>query len=120
MHAAVLKSYTTTTSCAHALNSHTLTHSTTRCCNTHTSLISFHGAFLKDGSINVILEFMDLGSLKEVIHDWKHIDYDELVIGAAAFQMLWGLAYLHFERRLHRDIKPQVSALYRYFCNVIL
>jgi serine/threonine protein kinase len=58
---------------------------------------------------------MDLGSLKEVIHDWKHIDYDELVIGAAAFQMLWGLAYLHYERRLHRDIKPQVSALSRYF-----
>jgi hypothetical protein len=57
---------------------------------------------------------MDLGSLKEVIHDWKHIDYDELVIGAAAFQMLWGLAYLHYERRLHRDIKPQVSALCRY------
>lgn len=30
----------------------------------------------------------------------------ERVIAAIVYQVLWGLAYLHFENRLHRDIKP--------------
>lgn len=29
-------------------------------------------------------------------------------------QMLWGLGYMHFENRLHRDIKPQNVLINRY------
>eukprot|EP01084_Bolivina_argentea_P305754 528223_1 len=75
--------------------------------NNSPSLIDFYGAYLKDGSIHVILEYMDLGGLDLMVHHWRDIQYDEVIIAAVAFQMLWGLAYLHFERRLHRDIKPQ-------------
>ncbi|CAM9226889.1 unnamed protein product, partial [Phaeothamnion confervicola] len=71
------------------------------------SLIGFHGAYLKDGSIHVVLEHMDRGSLTDVIHAWKDVSMDDNIMAAVAYQMLWGLAYLHFERRLHRDIKPQ-------------
>jgi len=31
----------------------------------------------------------------------------ENVLAATAYQALWGLAYLHHDRRLHRDVKPQ-------------
>ncbi|CAM9792824.1 unnamed protein product, partial [Discosporangium mesarthrocarpum] len=56
-----------------------------------------------DGKIHVVLEFMDKGSLTEMIHEWHDVDYGEDVMAA----MLWGLGYLHYEHRLHRDIKPQ-------------
>ncbi len=118
----------------------------------------------QDGSIHVILEYMDIGGLDvvsttirstsrltrsvtqpslllwQVVHHWRDVQYDEVIIAAVAFQvhdyllqdftqlkvaddvlmgsllflqMLWGLAYLHFERRLHRDIKPQNALLSR-------
>lgn len=31
----------------------------------------------------------------------------ERILAAMAYQMLFGLGYLSFERRVHRDIKPQ-------------
>ncbi|KAG5188057.1 mitogen-activated protein kinase, partial [Tribonema minus] len=71
------------------------------------NLIELHGAYYRDGCIHVVLEFMDMGCLGDMIHAWGHVAYDEQVMAAAALQVLWGLAYLHFERRLHRDIKPQ-------------
>ena len=30
----------------------------------------------------------------------------ELVCASICYQTFWGLAYLHYEQRLHRDIKP--------------
>lgn len=68
------------------------------------SLINFYGTFLKDGNIGVILEYMDMGSL-EFLLDPK-IRLTEIAFAGIAFQLIWGLAYLHFDRRIHRDIKP--------------
>ncbi|CAM9889145.1 unnamed protein product [Chrysoparadoxa australica] len=70
-------------------------------------IVEFYGAFLKDGNIHLILEFMDKGSLTDVIHGWKDVEYDEQVMAAMTYQVLWGMAYLTYEQRLHRDIKPQ-------------
>lgn len=68
-------------------------------------LIGFHGAFLSDGSITLALEYMDEGSLASVVK--KHGAMSEGVLAAVLFQACWGLAYLHYEKRVHRDIKPQ-------------
>lgn len=54
----------------------------------------------------VILEFMDLGGLDRVIRKAPGRRIPEAPLAAMAYQMLYGLGYLAFERRVHRDIKP--------------
>ncbi|CAM9199233.1 unnamed protein product [Ascophyllum nodosum] len=71
------------------------------------SLVGFVGGYLKDGSIHVVLEYMDRGSLGDLIHSWTGVEYGEDLMAAITFQMLWGLGYMHFEHHLHRDVKPQ-------------
>eukprot|EP00968_Pinguiococcus_pyrenoidosus_P009195 scaffold719_cov226-Pinguiococcus_pyrenoidosus.AAC.11 len=68
------------------------------------SLISFYGAFYREGAITIALEYMDGGSLSNVLAQAGPIP--ELPLANMAFQILWGLAYLHHEKRVHRDIKP--------------
>ena len=34
------------------------------------------------------------------------VNHLELVLSCVSFQILWGLAYLHYEHNVHRDIKP--------------
>ena len=63
------------------------------------ALIGLKGAFHDEGSIGVILEYMDRGSL-EFICD-ASIPMEESVMGAIAFQMLWGLGFLHYERQVN-------------------
>ncbi len=70
------------------------------------SLVNFYGAFNDQGSIGLILEYMDLGSL-EFLMD-PNIDLTEEALASIAFQILWGLAYLHYDSNLHRDIKPGI------------
>lgn len=67
-------------------------------------LISFHGAFFKDGAISIALELMDVGSLADVLAVTKSIPEPELAY--LAKPMLEGLAYLRRKHKIHRDIKP--------------
>lgn len=67
-------------------------------------LISLKGAFHDQGSIGIIIEFMDKGSLEFLLEN--DVEVGEQVLAAIVFQMVWGLGYLHYEGRLHRDIKP--------------
>ncbi len=69
------------------------------------ALVTCGGCFYKEGKISVALEYMDMGSLDQVIAKYGPIP--ERVLAAMTFQVLWGLAYLKYEHRLHRDIKPQ-------------
>eukprot|EP00603_Paraphysomonas_imperforata_P007146 CAMPEP_0114439868 /NCGR_PEP_ID=MMETSP0103-20121206/15442_1 /TAXON_ID=37642 ORGANISM="Paraphysomonas imperforata, Strain PA2" /NCGR_SAMPLE_ID=MMETSP0103 /ASSEMBLY_ACC=CAM_ASM_000201 /LENGTH=366 /DNA_ID=CAMNT_0001610687 /DNA_START=99 /DNA_END=1195 /DNA_ORIENTATION=+ len=68
------------------------------------SLITFYGSFYRDSSITIALEYMDGGSLANVVHQVGAIP--EGVLASITFQILWGLAYLYHEKRVHRDIKP--------------
>lgn len=83
------------------------------------ALVSFCGAFHTDGSVGVILEFMDRGSLDN-IKPSHHLT--ESALGGIIFQVLWGLGYLHHDRNVHRDIKPgnvlMNSEGFLYFSNV--
>ena len=70
-------------------------------------LVQLYGAFLNPDVHSVIMaiEFMDLGSLQDVLdrHGGKLQDRTN---AASTYQMLSGLLYLHDHRVLHRDLKP--------------
>ena len=68
------------------------------------TLIQFHGAFYKEGDVGVILEYMDRGSLEFIVE--QGFDIDDYSLASISYQIMWGLAYLHYDNNLHRDIKP--------------
>jgi hypothetical protein len=68
------------------------------------NLITFYGAFYREGAITIALEYMDGGSLANVLDQVGPIP--EPVLANMAYQILWGLAYLKHDKRVHRDVKP--------------
>ena len=68
------------------------------------NLITFYGAFHREGSVTIALEYMDGGSLANVLDQIGSIP--QSVLANVAFQVLWGLAYLKHDKRVHRDLKP--------------
>ena len=71
-------------------------------------LVKLEGAFLHEDTVTMVLEYMDCGSLEDVLkHNQKFVvSMEDSVTASVAFQMLCGLSYLHNERIIHRDIKP--------------
>ncbi|XP_010441189.1 PREDICTED: mitogen-activated protein kinase kinase 3 [Camelina sativa] len=73
----------------------------------HEGLVDFHGAFYSpdSGQISIALEYMDGGSLADILKVTKKIP--EPVLSSMFHKLLQGLSYLHGVRHLvHRDIKP--------------
>eukprot|EP00622_Pseudochattonella_farcimen_P006863 FR742734.1.p1 GENE.FR742734.1~~FR742734.1.p1 ORF type:complete len:329 (+),score=29.23 FR742734.1:62-988(+) len=68
------------------------------------SLITFYGAYYREGVISIALEYMDGGSLSNAMSQIGPIP--EAALANMAFQVLWALAYLKREQRVHRDIQP--------------
>ncbi len=68
------------------------------------AMATFYGAFYNEGSIGVILEFMDLGSLDNLMD--SRVRISDQVLAAITYQTAWGLAYLHYDNNMHRDLKP--------------
>jgi mitogen-activated protein kinase kinase 1 len=66
--------------------------------------VVFCGAFHTDGSVGVILEYMDLGSLDTALESPKAVT--EEALAGIMFQVFWGLGYLHHDKNVHRDVKP--------------
>ncbi|KAL6134907.1 hypothetical protein ACLB2K_067135 [Fragaria x ananassa] len=64
------------------------------------NVVKCHDMFDHNGEIQVLLEFMDGGSL-----EGKHIS-NEKTLSDLTRQILTGLAYLHRRHIVHRDIKP--------------
>ncbi|EFJ07560.1 MAP kinase [Selaginella moellendorffii] len=62
-------------------------------------------AFYNNGVISIVFEYMDGGSLLDVIKEVNALP--EPYLAAICKQVLKGLVYLHLDRRIiHRDIKP--------------
>ncbi|XP_010249475.1 PREDICTED: mitogen-activated protein kinase kinase 6 [Nelumbo nucifera] len=68
-------------------------------------IVVCHHSFYHNGVISLVLEYMDRGSLADVIKQVKTIL--EPYLAVVCKQVLQGLVYLHNERHvIHRDIKP--------------
>ena len=71
----------------------------------HASIVSFYGAFFREGAVHVALEYMDASLLD--ISRAQGRALPEAVIAGIARPVLEGLVYLHRERHMiHRDVKP--------------
>ncbi len=70
------------------------------------NVLSLYNAFVdpKSGMINLVIEYMDGGSLEDLVKQGGCDD--ERVLADIAFQTLNGLSFLHRNKNIHRDIKP--------------
>jgi serine/threonine protein kinase len=87
------------------------TRSTTTTTSTKSSrvcenILSLYNAFLdpKSGMINLVVEYMDGGSLEDLVKQGGCSD--ERVVADIAYQTINGLKFLHDNKHVHRDIKP--------------
>ena len=59
---------------------------------------------VQEGSITIIVEYMDGGSLQDIVDTGGC--QSEPVLANISWRVLQGLAFLHENRQVHRDIKP--------------
>ena len=67
-------------------------------------IIKVYSTHLDNGCVQILLEFMDKGTLQDVMKKVKKIP--ESILGVMTVQMISGLNYLHSNKIIHRDIKP--------------
>lgn len=66
-------------------------------------VVSFYGAFLHDGDINIMMEYMDLGTIDCL---YKKAKVPEMVVAQITFCVLDALIYLYDHHKIvHRGIR---------------
>ncbi|KXS96668.1 hypothetical protein AC578_4391 [Pseudocercospora eumusae] len=69
----------------------------------HVNIVQYLGCERKEYSISIFLEYISGGSIGSCLR--KHGKFEEPVVSSLTRQTLGGLAYLHSEGILHRDLK---------------
>ncbi|KAH8592240.1 hypothetical protein B0O99DRAFT_630102 [Bisporella sp. PMI_857] len=69
----------------------------------HVNIVQYLGCERKETSISIFLEYISGGSVGSCLR--KHGKFEEIVVSSLTRQTLAGLAYLHREGILHRDLK---------------
>ena len=68
------------------------------------SIVKLYGSYLKDRELWIVMEFCAAGSVADVMRICDAC-LSEAMIADVCIQVLRGLAYLHGNRKIHRDIK---------------
>ncbi|PHH82301.1 hypothetical protein CDD82_6409 [Ophiocordyceps australis] len=69
----------------------------------HDNIVQYLGCERKEASISIFLEYISGGSIGSCLR--KHGKFEESIVSSLTRQTLSGLAYLHREGILHRDLK---------------
>ncbi|CCW62667.1 unnamed protein product [Phytomonas sp. EM1] len=71
----------------------------------HKNIVSSYEAFFRDGRLYIVLEYMDVGTINDIIK--MHPEgVSEEMLAYIARELFQGLEYLHSLKIVHRDIKP--------------
>lgn len=72
----------------------------------HANIVDYLDSYLVDGDkLWVVMEFMGGGCLTEVLDQFDQVKLPESTIAYCCAETLKGLAYIHNNNRIHRDIK---------------
>lgn len=71
----------------------------------HRNIVKYVGSFKTRTHLYIILEYMEKGSLSDVIRPSKFGAFPEPLVAVYIGHVLQGLAYLHQQGVVHRDIK---------------
>ena len=71
----------------------------------HKNIVKYIGSFKTRTHLYIILEYMENGALSSVIKPTKFGAFPESLVAVYIAQVLQGLAYLHDQGVVHRDIK---------------
>eukprot|EP01130_Rhizamoeba_saxonica_P003353 TRINITY_DN1420_c0_g1_i2.p1 TRINITY_DN1420_c0_g1~~TRINITY_DN1420_c0_g1_i2.p1 ORF type:complete len:298 (+),score=75.61 TRINITY_DN1420_c0_g1_i2:672-1565(+) len=71
----------------------------------HKNIVSYHKTFHFDEALWVVMEFMDGGSLTEILELHHQLRLSEPQIAYILLESLKALQYIHSLHRIHRDIK---------------
>jgi mitogen-activated protein kinase kinase 1 len=71
----------------------------------HGNVVSSYEAFFRDGKLFIVLEYMDCGTMKDIMKNHPG-GIEEQKLAFMAREILKGLRYLHDSKVVHRDLKP--------------
>jgi len=70
----------------------------------HQNIVQFHGQYLHDGALWIVMEYCGVGSIADILTLTK-MTLNENQISIICRDVLQGLAYIHRSGKIHRDIK---------------
>ena len=79
----------------------------------HPNIVQYYDSYATpgQGTVSMVLEYMDAGSLQDLVD--KNLRMGEMSLCGVASHCLKGLAYLQSIKKVHRDIKPSNLLLSR-------
>lgn len=73
------------------------------------NIIKYYGSFLKEQKLWIVMGYLGGGAVSDLL---KLGPLDERYIAIILREVLRGLAYLHSQKKLHRDIKGMKKFVY--------